>query len=277
MFEFAFMQRTLVVGLFLGMSIPLIGIIMVNRRTSMMGDALSHTSLAGVALGLILGINPSIGAAAICIVSAFLIETLRERFPQYGDMATAVIMSIGLGAASILSDFTPGGNSLESYLFGSIAAASPSDVIVSAVLFLFVLMASIFFYSGLLNISIDPNLARIDGVHVRTINSIFTLLTAITVALSAKTVGILLVSSLLVIPVACSLFVARSYKQMYIMSVALGLGFMMIGLTMSWYMEIKPGGAIILLATTGLIISALYARFRKIKHKNNHVAEKAEA
>jgi zinc transport system permease protein len=265
-FEFAFMQRTLLVGLFLGITIPLIGIIMVNRKTSMMGDALSHTALAGVALGLILGINPSLGAVFICIISAFSIETMRHRFPQYGDMATAVIMSIGLGFASILSDFTPGGNSLESYLFGSISASSPGDVIAAVVLFAVVSLATVFLYSPLLTISMDANLARLDGISVIGINSVFTLLTAVTVALSAKTVGVLLVSSLLVIPVACALFLVRSYKQMYWVAVSLGLIFMMVGLAMSWYFEIKPGGAIILLATVTLLLSALMAKIRRDRY-----------
>lgn len=266
MLEFAFMRRTLLVGIFLGITIPLIGIIMVNRRTSMMGDALSHTSLAGVALGLILGINPSLGAMAICIVSAFAIEALRHKFPHYGDMATAVVLSIGLGFASILSDFTPGGNSLESYLFGSISSSSPGDVVATFILFLAVSLVTIIFYSPILTISIDSNLARLDGVPVIAINSVFTLLTAITVALSAKTVGVLLVSSLIVIPVACSLFLVRSYKQMYFMSLVLGISFMMIGIAISWHFEIKPGGAIILLATICLVLSALYAKIMRNKY-----------
>ncbi|HHU01628.1 MAG TPA: metal ABC transporter permease [Christensenellaceae bacterium] len=266
MFEFAFMRRTLLVGLFLGITIPLIGIIMVNRKTSMMGDALSHTALAGVALGLILGINPSLGAVFVCIISAFSIEALRHRFPQYGDMATAVIMSIGLGFASILSDFTPGGNTLESYLFGSISASSSGDVIAALVLFAVVSLATIFLYSPLLTISMDSNLARLDGIPVVSINSIFTLLTAITVALSAKTVGVLLVSSLLVIPVACALFTVKSYKQMYWAAMGLGLIFMMLGLTLSWHFEIKPGGAIILLATVTLLLSALVAKIRRDRY-----------
>jgi zinc transport system permease protein len=152
-------------------------------------------------------------------------------------------------------------------LFGSISSATPHDVTASIALFVVVSFVTFFFYSGLLNISIDPNLARLDGVPVHGINGIFTALTAITVALSAKMVGALLVSSLLVIPVACSLFLARSYKQMYFISLTLGLLFMMSGLTLSWYFEIKPGGAIILIATIGLLLSALFARRRKIRRE----------
>lgn len=123
------------------MMIPMIGIIMVNRKTSMVGDAFSHTSLAGVGMGLILGFNPVIGSILICIVAAFAIEIIREKMPQYGDLATAVVMSIGLGVAAILSDFCNEKNSFESYLFGSISSATDMDVkIVSVVLVLVTLI-----------------------------------------------------------------------------------------------------------------------------------------
>ena len=156
MFEFEFMKRTMIVGVLLGIMIPLVGIVMVNRKTSMMGDALSHTALAGVAFGLILSFNPMIGAVIICIIAAFTIEAIRKRFPQYGDMATAVIMSTGLGLASILSDFTPGGNTLESYLFGSISAATPTDVKIISIVFALVLLTTVVNCSGLLTSPSTP-------------------------------------------------------------------------------------------------------------------------
>lgn len=275
MFEFEFMRRTMLVGALLGVMIPLIGIIMVNRKTSMMGDALSHTALAGVAFGLILGFDPMIGAAIICIIAAFVIEAIRKRFPQYGDMATAVIMSTGLGLAAILSDFTPGGNSLESYLFGSISAASPFDVALISIIFVVVVVTSILNYSGLLYISINPNLARLGGVNTKLVNNIFTLFSALIIAISCKIVGVLLVASLLVLPVATALLVARSYKQIYFFSICLGLAYMLVGLTLSWHLDIKPGGAIIILAVSGLIIFSLISQFRKTRNKLNEEALQA--
>ena len=152
MLEFAFMRKALVAGLMLSIMIPMIGIIMVNRKTSMIGDALSHTALSGVGLGLILGFDPLIGSAIVCVIAAFLIELIRKKFPQYGDMATAVIMSTGLGIAAILSDFAPGGNSFESYLFGSISSVTNMDVINISVIFILILVVSISQYSGLLAI-----------------------------------------------------------------------------------------------------------------------------
>ncbi|MDO5738452.1 MAG: metal ABC transporter permease [Eubacteriales bacterium] len=268
MFEFEFMRRALVVGTMLSIMIPLIGVIMVNRKTSMVGDALSHSSLAGVGIGLIMGFDPVIGAILICIVAAFSIEKIRKRFPQYGDMATAITMSFGLGLAAILSDFAPGGNTFEAYLFGSISSVQMRDVYAVSVVFALVVLTSIIMYAGLLAISVDSNLARISGVRINLVNGIFTLLAAITIAMATKIVGALLVASLIVLPVATSLMIARSYKQAYIISVLLGVIYMWAGITTSFYQDIKPGGAIVLYALLGMLITAAFARVRKIRNRD---------
>ncbi|MFM1525470.1 MULTISPECIES: metal ABC transporter permease [Helcococcus] len=265
MFEFDFMRRALLAGLMLSIMIPLIGVVMVNRKTSMIGDALSHTSLMGVALGLILSINPAIGAVVIAVLSAFAIEIIRKKFPQYGDMATAVIMSLGLGLAAILSDFAPGGNTFESYLFGSISAVTKTDLIFISIVFLFIVLISIIYYGALLDISINPNLARLSGVKVKFINFIFTLFSAITIALAAKVIGALMVASLIVLPVATALFIARSYKQSLILSVFLGVIYMMLGLTISFYYDIRPGGSIVVIAILGMLVVGIISKCRKLK------------
>lgn len=259
MLEFEFMRRALLVGCMLSIAVPLIGIIMVNRRTSMVGDALSHTSLAGVGLGLIGGFNPVIGAICICVVAGFSIEGIRKRFPHYGDMATAVTMSAGLGIAVILADLAPGGNTFESYLFGSITAVTKGDVIATSVLFILVVLASIIYYGGLLDLVIDPVLARLSGVKTKVVNGIFTLLSAVTIALACKVVGALLVASLIVLPVATALIVARSYRQAFVTSLILGIIYTMLGLTASYHFDVRPGGAIVINAVLGMLIFVGYA------------------
>lgn len=257
MLTHAFMQRAFIVGIMLSIIIPMIGVVMVNRKTSMIGDALSHTALAGVGFGLILGLNPIYGSLVICILAAFAIEFIRKKFPQYGDMATAIIMSTGLGLAAILSDFAPGGSSFESYLFGSISTVSQADVYMISLVFISVMILSLFFYQGLLFISIDPFMSKLAGVKVVLINSIFTFLAAITVATSTKIVGALMVSSLIVLPVTSSLIVSRSYKMTYIFSVIFGIIFVSCGIIISYYFGLKPGGAIVLIAVVGLIIISI--------------------
>lgn len=257
------MRKALLAGFMLSIMIPMIGIIMVNRKTSMIGDALSHTSLMGVGLGLILGFDPLIGSAFICIFAAFLIEFIRKKFPQYGDMATAVIMSTGLGLAAILSDFAPGGNSFESYLFGSISSVTFQDCLNIFLVFIVILVTSISRYCALLAISIDTNTARLAGVKVKFLNNIFTFLAALTIALSVKIVGALMVTSLIVLPVATSLIIAKSYKETYFLTIILGIIYMMLGIIFSYYFDIKPGGAIIINAVIGMLCFAIFRKCKK--------------
>lgn len=266
--EFAFVRRTLIVGLMLAIAIPLIGIVMVNRRTSMMGDALSHTSLAGVALGLIAGFNPVVGAIVVAVFGAFVIEGIRKRFPHYGDMATAVTLSAGLGIAVILSDLAPSGRSFDSYLFGSISAVTQADVWLTAVVFALVLATSVVCYGSLLDMVVDPILARLAGNRVAVVNAIFTALAAITVALAVKVIGALLVVSLMVLPVATALIVARSYAQTFWLAIALSVIYTMTGLVISYSVDVRPGGAIVVTAVVGMGLMALFRKVRPASRRS---------
>lgn len=265
MLQYSFMIRTLLVSLMISIIIPLIGIVIVNRGTSMMGDALSHVSLAGVALGLILSINPLIGAIFACVIGAFSIEKIRKKFPQFGDMATAIITSMGLGLAALLSDFSPGGSSFDAYLFGSIASVSRLDVVIVLITFILVVAISLIYYFGLISIAIDPQLAKMSGVNVARINSIFTLLSALTIALSAKIIGALMVTSLIVLPVASSLLISKSYKATFLNTLVLGLIYTLSGVILSYYFDLKPGGAIVVIASLGMLVCLLIS---KLKNKN---------
>lgn len=262
MLQYSFMIRTLLVSLMISIIIPLIGIVIVNRGTSMMGDALSHVSLAGVALGLILSINPLIGAIFACVIGAFSIEKIRKKFPQFGDMATAIITSMGLGLAALLSDFSPGGSSFDAYLFGSIASVSRTDLIIVLITFILVVAISLIYYFGLLSIAVDPQLAKMSGVNVARINSIFTLLSALTIALSAKIIGALMVTSLIVLPVASSLLISKSYKATFLNTLVLGVLYTLSGVILSYYFDLKPGGAIVVIASLGMLICLLISKLK---------------
>lgn len=262
MLEFAFMRKALLSGLLLSIAIPQVGVIMVNRKTSMIGDALAHSSLMGVGIGLILGFDPLIGMVGICTVAALVIEFIRKKFPQYGDMATAVVMSLSLGLASILSDFAPGGRSFEPYLFGSIATVTRLDLIIIGLAFILLIFTCIKEYGGYLSIAIDPNTARLSGVRVDLLNLIFTILSGVTIALAVKLVGALMVTSLIVLPVATSLIVARSYRSTLVITIILGIVYMMLGILSSFYYDIKPGGAIVLAALVGMLVFFTYSKVK---------------
>lgn len=257
MLSYDFMRRALVVGIMLAVIIPMIGLVMINRKTSMIGDALSHSSLAGIAMGLIFSINPMWTSLIFCILGAFAIDIIRKRFKEFGDMATAIIMSFGIGLAAILSDFAKGGKSFESYLFGSITTVSSDDLILVGIIFILVVLMSLYFYNALLFISINPIMARLAGVKVKTVNSVFTFLTAVTIAISAKIVGALMITSLMVIPVATALLTSKSYKKTYLLSLVYSVIFMLVGITISFYYGLKPGGAIVMIAIGTLVIVAI--------------------
>lgn len=250
-FQYGFMQRAFLVGILLAIIIPLIGVIVVLKRLSMIGDALSHTSLAGVALGLILGIHPIVGAVIVCILAAFSIEGIRKALPRYAEISISIIMSVGIGLASILSGYVEDGAAFNSFLFGSIVAITDTEVILALIVTIIVVTTFILLYKELMFITFDEQGAILAGVPVKRINFVITLLTAITVSVAARSVGALIVSSLMVIPVTCAMQVANSYKKTVLYSVLFALLFTIVGLFLSYYLNLKPGGTIVL---TGVVV-----------------------
>lgn len=230
-FNYGFMQRAFIVGLLLAAVIPCIGMVIVCKRLSMIGDALSHTSLAGVAAGLILGMNPVAAAAIACVIASLGIELIRRKMPRYSEISIAVIMSAGVGLAGVLSGFVKNAANFNSFLFGSIVAISDSELYlvvgVSAVaLAMFLLM-----YKELFYISLDEQSARLAGVPVGRVNFLFTILIAVTVSVAARTVGALIVSSMMVVPVACAMQFGTNYRQTVLLAVMFNVLFIYDGRT----------------------------------------------
>lgn len=252
-FSYAFMQRAFITGFLLALIIPCIGMIIVLKRLSMIGDALSHTSLAGVAAGLLLNINPVLGATIFCIGAAFGIEAIRKKLPRYAEMSIAIIMSAGVGLAGVLSGFVKSASSFNSFLFGSIVAISDGEMWTVAIVAIVILLSFLLFYRELFYISLDERSARLAGVPVGFVNFLFTILTAITVSIAARTVGALIVSSMMVVPVACAMQIGRSYKQTLIWSIVFAEIFTISGLFASYYFGLKPGGTIVLIGVIVLI------------------------
>lgn len=260
-FQYDFMRRAFIVGILLAIIVPCIGVIVVLKRLSMIGDALSHTSLAGVAAGLVLGINPVLGAFVMCIVAAFGIESIRKKIPKHSEMSIAIIMAAGIGLAGVLLGFVKNSANFNSFLFGSIVAISDFELALVVAISFFVLIEFIFLYKELFFVAFDEQCARLAGVPVWGINFIFTILTAATVSIAARTVGALIVSSMMVVPVACSMQFAKSYKQTVIFSVVFALLFTVTGLFVSYYARLKPGGTIVLTGVLFLVVILTIKRF----------------
>ena len=222
MFEYVFMQRGILVGILLGAIIPLVGVTVVLKRLSMIGDALSHTSLAGVAGGMIAGINPVAGAIAACLGGALCVEGVRRHFKDQSELAVAIVMAAGIGLAGVLSGFVPNSSSFNSFMFGSILTVSEQEVQMIVV--------------------------------------ISVLAVAFVVAVAARTVGSLIVSSMMVVPVACALQISRSWKQCCLYASTVGMLTSLGGLVISYELGLKPGGTIVLLAVVTLLFIFLVKR-----------------
>lgn len=257
-FQYDFMQRAFIVGLLIAIITPCIGVIVVLKRLSMIGDSLSHNSLAGVAAGLAFGVNPILGAVVFSVAAAFGIERIRKSFPRYSEIAIAVIMSTGIGLAGILSGFVKNSASFSSFLFGSIVAITDFELYIVIGLSTVVILSAILLYKELFYITFDEESARLAGVPIKTINFIFTLLTAITISISARTVGTLVISSLMVLPVASAMQIAKSYKQTVIFAVIFAIIFTVSGLYISYYADFKPGGTIVIVGVITLICVLVY-------------------
>lgn len=253
-----FMQRAFIIGVLIAIIAPIIGVIIVLRRLSMIGDSLAHSSLAGVAFGLISGINPVLGATLFSVTAALGIEKVRKAFPKYSEISIAVIMSAGIGLAGILSGFVKNGVSLTAFLFGSIIAITDFELIIIVALSTVVILTIMLLFKELFYITFDEEAARLAGVPVKTLNFIFVVLTAVTIAVSSRIVGTLVISSLMVLPSASAIQIAKSYKQTIIYSVVYGLISIITGLTASFYLDLAPGGTIVLVSVAALILTLFY-------------------
>lgn len=251
--EYDFMRRAFAVGVLLALIVPCIGVIVVFKRLSMMGDALSHTSLAGVAAGLILNVNPILGAVAASIAAALAIEAIRKRIPKFSEISIAIIMSAGIGLAGVLSGFVKSAANFNSFLFGSIVAIDDFELRLVALISFFVILAFLLLYKELFYIALDERAARLAGIPVAAIDFIFTILTAVTVSVAARTVGALIVSSLMVIPVACAMQLSKSYRQTVFFAVGFAVLFTVVGLALSYYGSLRPGATIVLLGVLCLV------------------------
>ena len=256
MLTYEFMRIALVVAILIGITLPLLGSGVVYKRLSSSGDALAHTSLAGVAIGLAAGFNPLLISIIACIVSCLIIELLRKKFAKFSEIGVVVVLSIGVGIAGILSTYTSASN-FESYLFGSILLINTWEFILVIVITCVVVLLSILFYSPFLSILYSEVEAKAKGIKVGLFNFCHSLILSVVVAIGAKVVGSLVVSSLLVLPIAAAMQFKKGYKWTLIIGVIIGVISMVSGLTISYYANWRPGATIVLFAVAVLLVTFL--------------------
>jgi len=252
--QYGFMQRALLAGIIVGVLCPLIGIFVVLRRMSLIGDSLSHVALSGVAAGVLVNVYPLGMALAFSIFAALGIEKLRKNYTQYAELAIAIILSAGLGTAVVLISMAKNMNiDLFGYLFGSITTVLREDLRLIIILGVLILLSVKILYKELFFIAFDEEAAKLSGIPVKWVNLFFIIITATTITLSMRIVGILLVSSLMVIPVAASLQIAKSFKHAMVLSIIFAQVAVIIGIIVSYYLELASGGTIVILSVLILL------------------------
>ncbi|GAB6876350.1 metal ABC transporter permease [Thermaerobacter litoralis] len=260
MFQYDFMIRALSAGVLVGLLAPVVGTFLVLRRLSLLGDALAHVALAGLAGGLWLGVYPTGAALGLAVAAGGAMEALRARYRRHGELAVAVTLSTAVALAAVFFSLGgAGGVDLFAYLFGSVLTVSGADVRLIGWLTLAVLAVVAAFYRDLLAVTLDEELARVAGLPVGALNLLFTMMAAAAVAASMRVVGVLLVSSLMVLPVAASLQVARSFRGALVLAVLFAQAAVVLGLVTSYWMNLPPGATVVLAAVV-LLLGALGLR-----------------
>lgn len=259
LFQYGFIIRALEVGVLIGAIAPLIGIFLVLRRYSLIADTLSHVSLAGVAVGLLLNINPLLTAIGAAVVSSVAIERLRLSKRVYGESALSIFLSGSLAVAIVLISVAHGFSvDLFNYLFGSIVTVKQSDVYIILGVGIFVFLAIIAFYKELTYITFDEEAAQVGGIPTRFINILLIILAALTVALAIPIVGILLISALIVIPVVTALQLKKSFLHTIFYAEGISLFSVIAGIISSFYLNLPAGGAIVLIALSIFVLSLFF-------------------
>ena len=262
LFQYPFMQRALIAAAFTGLAAPVVGTYLVQRRLSLMGDGIGHVAVTGVALGLLTGTSPTWTAVVVSVLGAILIEVIRSRGHTNGDVALALLFYGGLAGGVLLSGL--GGESaaqLQEFLFGSILTISITDVIVTMVLTTVILVVGVGLAPQLFAVAQDQEFAKVTGLRVGFYNVLVAVLAAVSVSVAMRTVGLLLVSALMVVPVATSQQLTRSFRTTLVAAMVLGAAASLGGLVISAYLSftfnatVTPGPSIVLLSLAGFAVT----------------------
>jgi zinc transport system permease protein len=251
MLDSEFMRLAFASGAVIGLIAPAVGFFLVQRRMSLIGDGIGHVAFAGVAAGYLLDVSPVLTALLAAVAGGIAIEWLRSSRRAAGDQALAFVFYTGIAAGVVLVS-TAGAFDVDlfSFLFGSILTVTREDVVIVVALGAAALAAIALLYRALAGVVLDEEAALVAGVPVRTLNLLIVVLAAITVAVSMRIVGILLIAALMVLPVMAASRIAWSMRSALGLAMVVGLASVLGGLTIAYYADVPPGGTIVLLAAT---------------------------
>ncbi|MEY3567612.1 MAG: hypothetical protein RL587_51 [Actinomycetota bacterium] len=268
MFDYEFMVRAFVAASVVGLAAPLVGIYLVQRRLSLLGDGIGHIALTGIGVALLTNTAPLWGAMIAAVIGAVLVEWLRLKSKLAGDTALSLLFYGGIAGGVLLTSMAAGASStsLTAYLFGSLTTVSSADLIAVLILGLCILLTVATLGRQLTNVSVDPEHGHVQGLSVRGLSLVLAILSAVTVTVGMRAVGLLLVSAIMVVPVVAAQRVAKSFLQTAILSSLLGWISAAAGLTISYYVDVPPGSTIVLFAlAVFVLVATLGAIFTKLR------------
>jgi zinc transport system permease protein len=256
MLENEFMRLAFATGAIVGVLAPAVGFFLVQRRMSLIGDGIGHVAFAGVAAGYLLGVSPVLTALVAAVTGAVAIEWLRARRHAAGDQALALVFYTGIALGVVLVSAAGALDvNLFAFLFGSILTVTTTDLVTVAALGAAGLATIALLFRALAGAALDEDGARVAGVPIGALNVVVAVLAALTVGLSMRIVGILLIAALMVLPVVAATRIAWSLRSTMALAVAIGLASVLGGLTISYYADLPPGGTIVLLAASAFVVT----------------------
>ena len=261
LFGFQFFQNALVGGTIAALACAWVGLFLILRKEAMIGDGIAHTAFGGIALGLFLGINPILTALLVSILAVLGISYMRRRGLAQSDSAIAVMLAVGFSMGLIIISLAGGFNvELFSFLFGSILTINQTDLIIVSILGISTIIILGIFYKELLSMTFDEEGARLMGIPVKQLSLAFNLLVAITIVLSIKVIGVILVVALLVLPGLSALQLNRSFKGTTLVAIGFGTVSMITGILLSAIYNVATSGVIVFTAAGIFLFTAIYKR-----------------
>lgn len=270
MLSYEFMQRALIAAVIVGMISPLIGVFLVQRRLALLGDGMGHVAIAGVGLAFLTGTEPVITALFVSILGALILELVRHKSRSAGDLALALIFYGGIAGGVLLTSLAGGkaSTALNQYLFGSLSTVSTQDFVALGVSALALIVILLSYGNQIFAMSLDGETARVQGIRVTAMSVLLTSMAAITVVVGMRTVGLLLVSAIMIVPVAAAQQLTHSFKTTGLLASAIGVLSATGGLTLSFYVDVPPGPTIVLLALAIFVVLALTTNSLHLRHRN---------
>ncbi|AGY80871.1 MULTISPECIES: metal ABC transporter permease [Carnobacterium] len=274
MFFYGFMQRAFQAAFLIAIIAPILGLFLVLRRQSLMADTLSHISLAGIALGLFLNVNPTFMTLIVVVIAAVIIEYLRTLYKSYSEISIAILMSAGMSIALVLMSLSSGGSTstIQQYLFGSIVTISQQQIYLLAALFVIIVGLFLVFRRPMYVLTFDEDTAFTAGLPAQLMSILFNVITGVTIAVIMPIAGALLVSAIMILPAAIAMRISKSFYWVIFVGIIVGIIGMFTGLTVSYQWGTPPGATITLAFIAIFILTMLATKIiQRKKYQKSRV------